>query len=61
MIAVGFVTGKWLNMYPTKLRLSMPAIQVRAERGTSSILSAAEGLKLIAFAQLSTRRRSDNR
>jgi malate:Na+ symporter len=55
MIAVGFFTGKWLNMYPIETAIINACHSGQGGTGDIAILSAAERLELMPFAQVSTR------
>lgn len=55
MMAVGFFTGKWLNMYPIETAIINACHSGQGGTGDVAILSAAERLELMPFAQVSTR------
>ncbi|MCY7799853.1 MULTISPECIES: 2-hydroxycarboxylate transporter family protein [Bacillus] len=55
MITVGFFTGKWLNMYPIETAIINACHSGQGGTGDIAILSAAERLELMPFAQVSTR------
>lgn len=55
MITVGFFTGKWLNMYPIEIAIINACHSGQGGTGDIAILSAAERLELMPFAQVSTR------
>lgn len=55
MIAVGFFAGKWLNMYPIETAIINACHSGQGGTGDIAILSAAERLELMPFAQVSTR------
>ena len=54
MIAVGFCR-KWLNMYPIETAIINACHSGQGGTGDIAILSAAERLELMPFAQVSTR------
>ncbi|MCP6680770.1 2-hydroxycarboxylate transporter family protein [Bacillus nakamurai] len=55
MMAVGFFTGKWLNLYPIETAIINACHSGQGGTGDVAILSAAERLELMPFAQVSTR------
>lgn len=55
MMTVGFFTGKWLNMYPIETAIINACHSGQGGTGDVAILSAAERLELMPFAQVSTR------
>lgn len=55
MMAVGFLTGKWLNLYPIETAIINACHSGQGGTGDVAILSAAERLELMPFAQVSTR------
>ncbi|WP_307892884.1 2-hydroxycarboxylate transporter family protein [Bacillus swezeyi] len=55
MMTVGFFTGKWLNMYPIETAIINACHSGQGGTGDIAILSAAERLELMPFAQVSTR------
>lgn len=55
MMVVGFFTGKWLNMYPIETAIINACHSGQGGTGDVAILSAAERLELMPFAQVSTR------
>ena len=55
MMAVGFLTGKWLNLYPIETAVINACHSGQGGTGDVAILSAAERLELMPFAQVSTR------
>jgi len=54
-MAVGFLTGKWLNLYPIETAIINACHSGQGGTGDVAILSAAERLELMPFAQVSTR------
>ncbi len=55
MMAVGFLTGKWLNLYPIETAVINACHSGQGGTSDVAILSAAERLELMPFAQVSTR------
>ncbi|MEC2195020.1 2-hydroxycarboxylate transporter family protein [Bacillus velezensis] len=55
MMAVGFLTGKWMNLYPIETAIINACHSGQGGTGDVAILSAAERLELMPFAQVSTR------
>jgi malate:Na+ symporter len=55
MVTVGFYVGKWMNMYPVESALVTACHSGQGGTGDVAILTAADRLSLMPFAQVATR------
>jgi Na+/citrate or Na+/malate symporter len=55
MVVVGFFVGKWINLHPVESALVTACHSGQGGTGDVAILTAADRLSLMPFAQVSTR------